>query len=94
MLERRVEELNDEVEKTRMFHLERVVTCVSGGSKDKNPPQRFAGENNSQILTETWQEFKMDLLTDNEITDVTENDSNMWKLLRENGNTGFHDAFI
>ena len=82
-----------EVERTRMLHLERVVTCVSRASKDKNAPQRFAGEDNSQILTETQQEFKMDLPTDHEITDVTENTGNMWKSLQECGNTELHDAF-
>ena len=60
MLEHRVEELSGEVKRTRTLHLERVVTCVSGASKDKNAPQRLAGEDNSQILTETQQEFKMD----------------------------------
>ena len=94
MLEHRVEELSGEVERTRMLHLERVVTCVSGASKDKNAPQRFAGEDNSQILTETQQEFKMDLPTDHEITDVTENACNMLKSLQEHGNTEFDDAFI
>ena len=94
MLEHRVEELSDEVERTRMLHLERVVTCVSGASKDKNAPQRFAGEDNSQILTETQQEFKMDLPADHEITDVTENAGNMLKSLQEYGNTEFDDAFI
>ena len=94
MLEHRVEVLSDEVERTRMLQLERVLTCVSEASKDKNAPQRFAGEDNSQILTETQQEFKMDLPTDHEITDVTENPSNMWKSLQEYGNTEFHDAFI
>ena len=79
MLEHRVEELSGEVERTRMLHLERVVTCVSGASKDKNAPQRFAGEYNSQILTETQQEFKLDLPTDHEITDVTENTGNVRK---------------
>ena len=93
MLEHRVEELSGEVERTRMLHLTRVVTCV-GASKDKNAPQRFAGEDNSQILTETQQEFKMVLPTDHEITDVTENAGNMWKSLQEYGNTEFHDAFI
>ena len=73
MLEHRVEEMSDEVERTRMLHMERVWTCVSGVSKDKNAPRRFAGEHNSQILTETQQEFKIDLPTDHEITDVTEN---------------------
>ena len=82
MLEHRVEELSGEVERTRMLHLTRVVTCV-GASKDKNAPQRFAGEDNSQILTETQQEFKMVLPTDHEITDVTENAGNMWKSLQE-----------
>ena len=71
MLEHRVEELSGEVERTRMLHLERVLTYVSEASKDKNAPQRFAVEDNSQILTETQQELKMDLPTDNEITDVT-----------------------
>ena len=92
MLEHRVEELSGEVERTRMLHLERVVTCVSGASKDKNAPQRFAGEDNSQIFTETQQEFKMDLPTHHEITDVTENAGNMWKSLQEYGNTEFDDA--
>ena len=82
MLEHRVEELSGEVERTHMLHLERVVTCVSGASKDKNAPQRFAGEDNSQILTETQQEFKMDLPTDHEIRDVTENAGKMWKSLQ------------
>ena len=72
-----------------MLHLERVLTCVSEASKGKNVPQRFAGEDNSQILTETQQEFKMDY----EITDVTENAGNMWKSLQECGNTEFGDAF-
>ena len=93
MLEYRVEELSGEVERTRMLHLERMVTCVSEASKDKNAPQRFAGEDNSQILTETQQEFKMDLPTDHEITDVTENTGNMWKSLQEYGNIEFDDAF-
>ena len=44
MLEHRVEELSREVERTRMLHLERVVTCVSKASKNKNAPQRFAGD--------------------------------------------------
>ena len=70
-----------------------MVTCVSGASKDKNAPQRFADEDNSQILTETQQEFKMDLPTDHEITDVTENAHNMCKSLQEYGNTEFDDAF-
>ena len=77
MLERRVKVLSGEVERTRMLHLERVVTCVSGASKDK-----------------TQEEFKMDLPTDHEITDVTENAGNMWKSLQEYGNTQFHDASI
>ena len=59
MLERRVKELSGEVERTRMLPLERVVTCVSEASKDKNAPQKFAGENNSQMLTETQQKFTM-----------------------------------
>ena len=41
MLEHRVEELSGEVKRTRMLHLERVVTCVSRASRDKNTPQRF-----------------------------------------------------
>ena len=41
MLEHRVEELSGEVERTRLLHLERVVTRVSEASKDKNAPQRF-----------------------------------------------------
>ena len=94
MLERRVKELSGEVERTRMLPLERVVTCVSEASKDKNAPQKFAGENNSQMLTETQQKFKMDLPTNHEITDVTENAGNMWKSLQEYGNTEFHEAFI
>ena len=69
------------------------MTCVSEASRDKNAPQRFAGEDNSQILTETQQEFKMDLPTDHEITDVTENVGNMWKSLQEYGNTEFDVAF-
>ena len=36
----------------------------------------------------------MDLPTDHEITDVTENAGNMWKSLQEHGNNEFHDAFI
>ena len=60
-----------------MLHLERVVTCVSGASKGKNASQRFAGEDNNKILTKTQQEFKMDLPTDHEITDVTENAGNV-----------------
>ena len=35
MLERRVEELSGEVERTRMLPLERVVTCVSEASKTR-----------------------------------------------------------
>ena len=76
-----------------MLQLERVLTYVSGASKDKNAPQRFAGEDNSQILTETQQEFKMDLPTNHEITDATENAGNMWKSLQEYGSTDFDDAF-
>ena len=87
MLEHRVEELSGEVKRTRMLHLERVVTCVSGASKDKNAPQRFVGEDNSQILTRTQREFKMDLPTDHEITDVTENAGNMCQSLQEYDNT-------
>ena len=86
MLEHRVEELSDEVKRTRMLHLERVVTCVSRAS-DWNAPQRFAGENNSQIMTKTKQEFKMDLPTDHEVTNVTENAGTMWKSLQEYDNT-------
>ena len=70
-----------------MLHLERVVTCVSRASKDKNAPQRFAGEDNSQILTKTQQEFKMNLQTDHEITDVTENAGNMCQSLQDYDNT-------
>ena len=88
MLERRVKELSGEVERTLMLHLVRVVTCVSGTSKD-NAPQRFAGEDHSQILTETQQVFKMDLPTDHEITDVTENAGNLWKSLQEFGLSEF-----
>ena len=77
MLEHRVEELSGEVKRTRMLHLERVVTCVSRASKDWNAPQRFAGEDNSQILTRTQREFKMDLPTDHEITGVTDSAGNM-----------------
>ena len=74
-----------------MLHLEGVVTCVSEDSKD-TAPQRFAGEDNSQILIETQQEFKMDLPTDHEITDVTEKAGNLWKSLQEYGSTEFGDA--
>ena len=77
-LEHSVEELSGEVERTQMLQLERVLTCVSDASKDKNAPQRLAGEDDSQILTETQQEFK---LVDLEITDVTENVGNMWKFM-------------
>ena len=94
MLELHVEELSGEVERTRMLHLKRAVTCVSGASKDKNAPQRFAGEDNSQILTETQQEFKMDLPTDHEITDAAENAGNLWKSLQEYGNTEFDGALV
>ena len=79
--------------RTRMFHSERVLTCVSEASKDKNASQRSAGEDNRQILTETQQEFQMDLPTDHEITDVTENAGNIWKSLQEHGNTEVDDAF-
>ena len=65
-----MEELSGEVERTHMLQLERVLPCVSEASKDKNAPQRFAGEDNIQILTETQQEFKMDLPTNLEITDI------------------------
>ena len=92
MLESLMKELSGEVERSRKLHLERVVTCVSGTSKDKNASQRFVGEDNSQILTETQQEFKTDLPTDHEITDATENAGNMWKSLQECGNTEFDDA--
>ena len=88
MLERRVKELSGEVERTLMLHLVRVVTCVSGTSKD-NAPQRFAREDHSQILTETLQVYKMDLPTDQEITDVTENAGNLWKSLQEFGFSEF-----
>ena len=57
------------------------------------PPQRLAVEDDSQILTDTQQEFKMDVPTDREITDVTENSGNMWKSLQECGNAEFDDAF-
>ena len=36
----------------------------------------------------------MDLPTNHEITDVTENACTMWKSLQEYGNTEFDDAFI
>ena len=94
MLELRMEKLSDEVERTHILQSECGLTCVSEASKDKNAPQRFAGEDNSQNLTETQQEFKMDFPTDHEITDVTENAGNMWKSLQAYGNTEFHDAFI
>ena len=71
-----------------------MLTCVSEASKDKNAPQRLAGEDDSQILTETQQEFKLVLPTNHEITDVTENAGNMWKLRQECGNIEFEDAFI
>ena len=89
-----VEELSGEVQRTHMFQLERVLTCVSEASKDKNVPQRVAGEDDSQILTETQQEFKMDLPTNHEITDVTENAGNLWKSMQECENTAFDDGFI
>ena len=44
MLDRRVKELSGGVERTHMFHSERVLTCVSEASKDKDAPQRLAGE--------------------------------------------------
>ena len=87
-----------EVKWTQMLQLERVLTCVSEASKDKNAPQRLAGEDDSQILTETQQEFKLVLPTNHEITDVTENAGKMWKFMwklrGESGNTEFDDAFI
>ena len=58
MSERRVKELSGEVERTHMLQLERVLTCVSESSKDA--PQSVAGEDNSQILTETQQEFAVE----------------------------------
>ena len=94
MLEHSVEELSGEVERTHMLQLERVLTCVSEASKDKNAPQRLAGEDDSQMLTETQQEFKMDLPTNHEITDVTENAGNIWKSMQEYGNIEFLNAFI
>ena len=66
---------------------------VSEASQDKDAPQRLAGEDNSQILTETQQEFKMDLPTNREITDVTENAGNVWKSLQEYGDAEFDDVF-
>ena len=89
-----MKELGGEVERTRMLQLERVLTCVSEASKDKDAPQRLVGEDDSQILTETQQEFKLVLLTNHEITDVTENVGKMWKLRQECGNIEFDDAFI
>ena len=94
MLEHSVKELSGEVERTHMLQLERVLTCVSQASKDKDAPQRLADQDDSQILTETQQEFKLVLLTNHEITDVTENVGKMWKLRQECGNTEFDDAFI
>ena len=88
-----MKELSGEGERTHMLQLEGVLTCVSEASKDKDAPQRLVGEDNSQILTETQQEFKMDLPTHHEITDVTENSGNMWKSLQEYGHTEFDDAF-
>ena len=93
MLERRVKELSVEIERTHMRQLERVLTCVSEASRDKDAPQRLAGEDNSQILTETQEESKMNLPTDHEITDATENAGDMSKSLQEYGNTEFDDAF-
>ena len=49
MLEHRVKELNGEVERTHMLQLERVLTCVSEASKDKNAPQRLAGEDEPDL---------------------------------------------
>ena len=60
MSEHRVKELSGEVERTHMFQLERVLTCVSEASKDKDASQRLAGEDDSQILTKTQHEFKME----------------------------------
>ena len=53
-------------ERTQMLQLEGVLPCVSEASKDQNAPQRLAGEDDSQILTETQQEFK---LVNHEITE-------------------------
>ena len=92
-LERRVKKLTGEVERTHMLQLERVSTCVSEASKDKDALMTVAGEDISQHLTEKQQEFKMDLPTDHEIADVTVNADNMWKSLQEHGNTEFDDAF-
>ena len=92
-LERRVKKLTGEVERTHMLQLERVSTCVSDASKDKDALMTVAGEDISQHLTEKQQEFKMDLPTDHEIADVTVNAGNMWKSLQEHGNTEFDDAF-
>ena len=94
MLELRMEKLSDEVERTHILQSECGLICVSEASKDKNTPQRFTDEDNSQILTEKQQEFKMDMPTDHEITDETENAGNMWKSLQAYSNTEFHDAFI
>ena len=60
-------------------------------ANDKDAPQRFAGEDNSQHLTKTQEEFEMDLPTHHEVTDVTDAGI-LWKMLQEYGNTG--DAFI
>ena len=89
-----MKELSGEVERTHMLQLERVLTCVSEASKDKDAPQRLVGEDDSQILTETKQDFKLVLPTNHEITDVTENADNLWKLRQEKGNIWFDDAFI
>ena len=59
MLEHSVKVLSEEVERTQMLQLERVLTCVSEASKGENAPQRLAGEDDSQILTETQQKFKL-----------------------------------
>ena len=94
MLEHRVKELSGEVERTQMLQLERVLTCVSEASKDKDAPQWLAGEDDSEILTETQQKFKMYSPTNHEITHVTENAGNLWKSMQEYGNIEFDDAFI
>ena len=46
-LEHRVKELSGEVERTHVFQLERLLTCVSEASKDKDALKRLAGDDTS-----------------------------------------------
>ena len=81
------EKLNAELHVKLLEEKEKLTVREQQNSMLEHRVEELSGE------VETQQEFKMDLPTDHEITDETENAGNMWKSVQEYGNTEFDDAF-